>query len=120
LLRDRELVAEAVEEATRFRDGWSPESAGYAWAARDKFEAVKEFISKLAAEHHAVKVAQKRAALQKARHAEKGARLALLRADPADAADAFVQWKDSLYALQEAGGLATAHRPGGVGPVDLL
>ncbi len=80
----------------------------------------------MAAEHDAVKVAQKqrpsaqkRVAMKEGRHAEKRAHLALLRADPADAADAFVQWKDSLYALQEAGGLATAHRPGSVDPVDL-
>jgi hypothetical protein len=33
-----------------------------------------------------------------------------------------VQWKDALYALQEAGGLTTARKQGGVGPdsVDLL
>jgi hypothetical protein len=51
---------------------------------------------------------------------EHSARLALLRADPGGAADAFVQWKDALYALQEAGGLTTTRKQGGVGPVDLL
>jgi hypothetical protein len=120
LLRDREFVADAVDNAAQFRDGWRPEQAGSGWIARDKYEAVKNFIVTLATDRHAVTTAQRRVALKEARLTEQGARLALLRADPASAADAFVHWKDSLYALQEAGGLATAHRSGGVGPVDLL
>ena len=120
LLRNQEFLDSAVKEASRFRDGWRSAAPGSAWAARDKYEAVKEFIVQLATQKYAALTAQRRSAVQAAKQAERAARLALLRASPDRAAEAYVQWKDALYALQEAGGLSASHRQGGVGPVDLL
>jgi hypothetical protein len=75
---------------------------------------------RLVMQKEAEQKAQRRTAVRAAGRVEHSARLALLRADPGGAADAYVQWKDALYALQEAGGLTTARKQGGVGPVDLL
>jgi hypothetical protein len=86
----------------------------------DRYEAVKEYIVRLVMQKEAEQKAQRRTAVRAAGRVEHSVRLALLRADPGGAADAFVQWKDALYALQEAGGLTTARKQGGVGPVDLL
>jgi hypothetical protein len=99
---------------------WAPDAPDSPWAARDKCEAVKEYIVRLVMQKEAEQKAQRRTAVRAAGRVEHSARLALLRADPGGAADAFVQWKDALYALQEAGGLTTARKQGGVGPVDLL
>jgi len=54
LLRDQEWLAEAVTAAAEFSDQWQPDSVGSPWAARDRYEAVKEFVVQLAAQRHAV------------------------------------------------------------------
>jgi hypothetical protein len=75
---------------------------------------------RLVMQKEAEQKAQRRSSVQAAGRVERSARLAFLQAGPGGAADAYVQWKDALYALQEAGGLTTARTQGGVGPVDLL